>query len=67
MEIKHCPFCGGIARVFCRDGGVRVKCTKCGCETPVRSDIPGQWVSGGLTALDTVIREWNRRMGDGTG
>ena len=62
MELNPCPFCGGAARVYCRDG-VRVKCTKCGCETPVRSDNPEQWENGGLTALNTVIREWNRRAG----
>jgi len=65
MELKPCPFCGGIARVYCRDG-VRIKCSKCGCGTPVRSDSPGEWWENGRqNALDMVIREWNRRADNG--
>ena len=61
-ELKPCPFCGGIARIYCREG-VRVKCTKCGCETPTRNDSPGEWWENGKTnALEMVIKEWNRRV-----
>ena len=59
-ELKKCPFCGGIARVYC-DDGVRVMCIRCGCRTPVRKDAPEEWIKGLPLAVDVVIAEWNRR------
>lgn len=37
FELKHCPFCGGRARLFV-NGGVRVVCTRCYVSTMVLKD-----------------------------
>lgn len=57
-ELKPCPFCGGEARLHV-DGGVRVICKKCNCQTITLVD--GHWGTDvGGTAVSNVIEKWNR-------
>lgn len=61
MELKSCPFCGGIGRVVKIDRPIDVgpgiedfaiKCWKCSC-------------TGGLFyELDDAVKEWNTRAAD---
>lgn len=56
IELKPCPFCGGKARLFVSNG-VRVLCPKCGATTRILVD--GE--RGGTSAVEDVIKAWNRR------
>lgn len=56
IELKSCPFCGAKARLFVSNG-VRVLCTKCGATTWTAADSERV----GTSAVEDVIKAWNRR------
>lgn len=62
IKLKPCPFCGGEAHIFIKDG-VRVYCEDCECSTMVLVD--GKLASGKPygSALNRVVEKWNRRTG----
>lgn len=69
-ELKPCPFCGSVARLYVMEEGVCVKCTNlgCKCQTPWHSDayINGlsMWAKDSKGAVGRAIEEWNRRATD---
>ena len=61
-ELKPCPFCGGQAKLYV-NGGVRVICNNCNCQTPILRD--GEYSTGvGGTAVSRVIEKWNKRVNE---
>lgn len=60
-DLKPCPFCGGKAILFVRNG-VSVVCTKCYARTISRLDT----MEGYSNAVEGVIKAWNRRADNGT-
>ena len=61
-ELKPCPFCGGRAALYVRDG-VRVICLNCNASTKILSDmLTTRGISGNATK--SVIDAWNRRVSD---
>ena len=58
-ELKPCPFCGGKAVVHVNDG-VRVVCTECRATSQCLVDGFSQGRPMG-TAVDSVVKAWNRR------
>lgn len=56
IELKLCPFCGEKARLFVSNG-VRVLCPKCGATTRILVDSERV----GTSAVEDVIKAWNRR------
>ena len=60
FELKPCPFCGGRARLFVKDG-VRVVCTRCYVSTRVLRDE----LEYGSNAVEPSIEAWNRRADNG--
>lgn len=61
MELKPCPFCGGEATLFVApEGGVFVKCVRCGAKTKCRVDSDA--FSKPTNAVKSVIEAWNRRV-----
>lgn len=73
-ELKPCPFCGGKAIEFARNGRrynnwiVFVKCEVCEAQTRVKracgdpDDDPEFWEQGPVQAVKDA---WNRRTDDG--
>lgn len=58
-ELKPCPFCGGKAYLFVKDG-VRVICSSCDASTAAKVDgWYGKKPCGNATL--SVIELWNRR------
>lgn len=61
-ELKPCPFCGGQAKIYV-NGGVRVICNNCSCQTPILRDV--EYSTGvGDTAVSRVIKKWNKRANE---
>lgn len=60
INLKYCPFCGGEARLFVSDG-VRVLCTKCRASSKILVDSERV----GTSAVEDVIKAWNRRENNG--
>lgn len=59
IKLKECPFCGGEAHLFVKDG-VRVICPNCGATTKGLVDaMTARGVSGNATM--SVIDAWNTR------
>ena len=59
-ELKSCPFCGGEAVLYVDNGGVRVICEKCYCQTNIQCDsFVGSGISSG--SIKRVVEKWNRR------
>ena len=71
MKLKHCPFCGGEARLQVTERGVAVVCIRlfeCGCRTDYYQDfnvVTGwdDWKKR-RTAVEKAVEAWNRRTGD---
>lgn len=61
-ELKPCPFCGGEAVVHVSDG-VRVVCRNCVATSKCLVDGYSQGRPNG-TAINSVIKAWNRRVAD---
>lgn len=64
MELKPCPFCGGIAQLSHTScGGIYdttyVLCVGCGCKTKLFE------ISVTYAADDKAAEAWNRRANDG--
>ena len=59
IELKPCPFCGEKARLLVSNC-VRVLCTKCGVTTRILVDSERV----GTSAVEDVIKAWNRRADD---
>ena len=67
IELKPCPFCGQVARLFVHNNGVKVMCTECNCQTDTYNDYnkftgTDLWRCGSGNAVEIVIKEWNRRV-----
>ena len=58
IELTPCPFCGGNATLYV-ENGVRVKCRICGASTIALTDHMGNG-----SAVESVIKKWNRREGE---
>ncbi len=58
LELKTCPFCGGSANVFVKEGKVTIKC---GCGASLLKYIKGDHenMQDILTALDEAKKLWN--------
>lgn len=59
-DLKPCPFCGGIARLFANNG-VRVICSKCNVGTMMLMDS----IVYETNAVEMVVEAWNRRVDNG--
>lgn len=75
MELKKCPFCGGIAEAENGITGARIKCLYCGASTEYYEDIPMSFAPGGMGNLNDfhvvskgrygvneAFEAWNRRV-----
>lgn len=64
-ELKPCPFCGGVGRLFhSRETfaiASYVYCEKCRCRSEPF------YISTEHSSDDKAIEAWNRRAGDGDG
>lgn len=61
MELKRCPFCGGEAHIYVPlEGGVCVRCWKCGAQTKMRCDNIS--FKKPTNATQRVIDDWNNRV-----
>ena len=61
-ELKKCPFCGGVAKIFAfSDGGICVKCMTCRCQSFVSSDSTISNARN-YNAYERVVDAWNRRV-----
>lgn len=67
IDLKPCPFCGGMARLLVLEDGVRVACTECECQTKANGDLDPLhelevWKDPYYTtAVETAVEGWNRR------
>lgn len=64
VRLDTCPFCGSIHTrlVVLENGGVFGGCVDCGCRTNTYVD-PGfsWWSKENVSAVEKVIKDWNRR------
>lgn len=68
VELKSCPFCGGMPSLesyYDRDGDVRIyaRCTNCGCSTS-HIKVPESEVApleNMLETMNEINALWNRR------
>ena len=62
MELKRCPFCGGEAHIYVPlEGGVCVRCWKCGAQTKMHYDS----IIFKTNAAQKAIDAWERRESEG--
>lgn len=63
-ELKPCPFCGGKARIYASELGIRVMCTGCCCQTGTYTDFDHFfWEdANNKDALEIIVERWNRRV-----
>lgn len=61
-ELKPCPFCGGEAVINVNDG-VKVICRDCAAKSKCLVDGYSKGKPNG-TAINLVIKAWNRRVAD---
>lgn len=64
INLKPCPFCGGVAKVHtsvncCTEITCFVACEKCGCQTTVFVDVDYDGMF-----LCKAVESWNRRKTD---
>jgi hypothetical protein len=65
-ELKRCPFCGSEARYYAyTDGGVCVRCLKCGCQTEAMSDMTIAQCRE-HNSVEAITMKWNRRVDNGS-
>ena len=69
IELKPCPFCGGLAKIKCvgkgntrEQLGVIVRCINCECGTAPCYPLPHFSYKA---REETVINQWNRRANNG--
>lgn len=60
MELKPCPFCGGKASLYKENGEVWIECENCHCGTAFVNGASSIEVK-----MSAVIKDWNRRVGEG--
>lgn len=63
IDLKPCPFCGGVAKIYASTIGVSVKCVKCHAQTETYIDTCYELCEK-ANATERVIKAWNRRKSD---
>lgn len=58
-KIKHCPFCGGYAKIRKIGQGYAVKCSSCGATG--RKEYKKEWHASPCIAQNMAIEAWNMR------
>ena len=60
LEVKNCPFCGGVAQYDVNEHGVCIMCRICRCQTTRAVD--SKRMNDNRTAVYAVTDFWNRRV-----